>query len=141
MVGGGAIQTSSLAWVKGSGRSEQRVDDAEDGDVGADAQGEDEDRNDGEAGVADQSAEGVLQVLEKNVECHESSRLAVLVFRLFHAAEAHERKATRFGGRKAAGNVIVDGHFKMSCEFGFELGIKRGLVREGAALRPKERLR
>jgi hypothetical protein len=36
---------------------QQRVDDAEDGDVGADAEGEDEDGDDGEAAIAAEGAE------------------------------------------------------------------------------------
>ena len=49
---------------------QQRIDDAEDGGTGADAEPGDEHDEDGEPGVAPERAEGVAQVLKKRVESH-----------------------------------------------------------------------
>ena len=49
---------------------EQRVDDAEDGGAGADAEPGDEDGERREAGVAPQRADGVAQILKEVVEGH-----------------------------------------------------------------------
>ena len=77
----------------------ERIDDAEDGDVGADAESQDQDGDNGEAGVAAQGAESVFEVLEQNIECHQSPRLALLFSCLFHAADADECLAASFFGR------------------------------------------
>ena len=88
---------------------EQGVDDAEDGDVGADAEGQDEDGNEGESAVAAQGAEGVAEILEKNVEFHESSGFALLEFCGVDGAETDERLAACFIGSEAALKVLLNG--------------------------------
>ena len=65
-----AIQTSSVGLGERQRPQEQRVDDAEDGGAGADAEPGDQDGEDGEAGVAAQRAEGVAEVLEQVGEGH-----------------------------------------------------------------------
>ena len=45
----GAMTTRRCGIVEGKRAQEERVDNAEDGDIGADAEGENEDRDDGEA--------------------------------------------------------------------------------------------
>ena len=131
MVGGGAIHTSCSGVGKGQRAQHQRVHHAEDGDVGADAEGENENGDEGEAAVAAEGAEGVLQILQKNVEFHKSSRFAVLVFRLFHAAEADERLAAGFVGSQAALDVLFDGELDVRGDLGFEVGVERRLAEEG----------
>ena len=117
---------------KGQRAQQQRVDDAEDGDVGADAEGENEDGDEGEAAVAAEGAEGVTEILEKNVEFHKSSRFALLVFCQFDAAEANQRLAAGFKGSEAALDVFFDRHLDVRGDLGFEVGVERGLAEERA---------
>jgi hypothetical protein len=113
------------------------VDDAEDGDVGADAEGKDEDGDQGEGAIAAKGAEGVfqildkVQILEKDVEFHKSSRFTVLVFRLIETAKADKRLAAGFQGGEAQLDVFFDGHVEMGGDFGFQIGFELGLTKEG----------
>jgi hypothetical protein len=107
---------------------EYRVDDAEDSDIRADAEGEDEDGDYGEGAVAAEGAKGVLQVLEKDVESHESSRFTLFEFRGVDGAEANQRLATGFQGSETALNVLGDGELDVGRDFGFEVGIELRLA-------------
>src|ERR1700751_657348 len=88
--------------AEGKRAQHEGVDDAEDGDVGADAEREDEDGDEAEAAVAAQSAEGVANVLQEDVERGEAARCALLLARLFDAAEADEGQTAGLPGRKPA---------------------------------------
>ena len=54
----------AVGLVEGERAEHGGVDDGEDGGVGADAEGEDEDGADGEGGVVAEGAEGLAEVLE-----------------------------------------------------------------------------
>jgi hypothetical protein len=69
---------------------QQRVDYAEYGNVGADVEGKCQDGYEGETTIAAEGAEGVAEILKKNVETHKFSRLAPFVFCQVDAAEANE---------------------------------------------------
>jgi hypothetical protein len=55
----------------------------------------------------------------------------LLVFRQIDAAKAKECLATGFKGSEAARYVFLDGHFEVGGDFRFEVGVERGLVKEG----------
>ena len=113
-------------------RAEQEgVDDGEDDDVGADAEGEDEDRDGGEAGVATKGAEGVAEVLKKDVEPGEAAGFALMFFCLLDAAETDEGAAAGFFGGHAVADVFFDGEIDVALEFGVEVGVALLPVEEG----------
>ncbi len=114
-------------WAKQDG-----VDDAENDDVCADAQGKNEHGDDGEAAVAAQAAKSVAEVLKQNVEPGQAARLAVVFASLLDAAEADEGLAAGFFGRHAALDVFFDGEFEMRGHLGVELTVERLLMKEGA---------
>jgi hypothetical protein len=113
---------------EGKRAKKQRVDYAEDGDVGADSKGKNKNGDEGETAVAAQGADGVTQILEKNVEFHKSSRFALFVFCQVDTAETNECLAAAFERSEAAPDVLLDGHFEMRGDFGFEVGVERGLL-------------
>ncbi len=117
--------------AEGKRAQHERVDDAEDGDVGADAEREDEDGDEGEAAVAAQGAEGVAKILQEDVERGEAARGALLLARLLDAAEADEGQTAGFLGRKAAPEILFDGEVEVRGEFLLEVGVADGLVEEG----------
>ncbi len=98
---------------EGQRAQQERVHHAEDGNVGADAESENQNGDDGKARIAAQRAEGVLQVLQQNVECHESSRFAMFLSCLFDTADADQRQAAGFFGRQSALKIFFDGEVKM----------------------------
>ena len=107
------------------------VDDGEDNDVGADAESEDEDGDGGEAGVAAEGAEGVAEILKKDVEPGEAAGFALLLLCLLDAAEADEGAATGFFGRHAVADIFFDCEIDVTLEFGFEVGVALPPVEEG----------
>src|ERR1700677_943458 len=111
---------------------QQRVHYAEDSNVSANAEGEDENGDDGEPPVAAKSADGVAEILEENVESHNSSRFALLVFRQVNAAKANQRLAAGFKRGKAALDVLRSRHLDVRGDLGFELCVEWGLAKEGS---------
>ena len=79
-----------LRIAKGQGPQQDRVHDAEDGDVGADAQRQDQHGDRRKSPVASQRAQRVPQVLQQHIEHRQSARFAMLLLRLRDAAEAHQ---------------------------------------------------
>ena len=109
---------------------ENRVDHAEDGDVGADAKGQDKDGDQSEAAIAAEGTEGIAQIQKKNVQCHDSSRFAMFVFGRFDAAESHNCLAAGFQRSEAAPNVFLGRHLDVCGDLGLEFGIERRLAEE-----------
>ena len=119
--GRGRDPHQSVRILEGQWAQEDGVDDAEDGDVGADAQGENEHGNDGESAVA-------AEVLEKNVEFHKSSGFALLEFCGVDGAETNERLAACFKGSEAALDVFFNRKVDVGGDLRFEVGVERRLA-------------
>ena len=94
----GARRTRRLGFGERKRAEQQGVDDGEDDDVGADAESEDEDGDGGKAGVAAKGAEGVAEVLKKDVKPGETAGFALMLLCLLDAAEADEGATTSLFG-------------------------------------------
>ena len=84
---------------------ENGVHDAEDGGVCADAEGEGENRNRGEAGIFAHHAQGVSRVGDESFEPEAAALLAAIFLHAFHCAELQRRLASRFLGRHSRGDI------------------------------------
>jgi hypothetical protein len=96
---------------------EQGIDHAEDGDIGADSESEDEDGNEGEAGIFAQRAGGVAEVAEEIVDKMDAADVAALLFAEFKAVDVAEGGAAGVIGREAESEVVLRFAFEMVAEF------------------------
>jgi hypothetical protein len=105
---------------------EDGVDDAEDGDVGSDAEGEYEgdDGGEGAFAAAGEGAECEFEILEEGVESGDAAGFALEFFGLGDGAEAEEGLAAGFGGVHAGAEVVGDGGVEVEGDFGFEFGVQ-----------------
>ena len=118
--------------TEGQRAQQQCIDDAEDGCVGADAEGQNENGDQRESAIAAQRTKSIADILEKNFEIHESSRFALLEFCGLDGAEVNERLPARFERCQAVLNVIFDRHLDVRRYFGFEVCIERALLEESS---------
>ena len=106
------------------GAKKCRVDEAEDGGVGADAEGKGEDGDGGEARGFAQHAKGEAQILEQCVEEGQGAGFAVFFSGLLCSAEAEEGLAAGLGGSEAALEIFFDGEFEVGGHFGVEFAVE-----------------
>jgi hypothetical protein len=105
------------------------VDHAEDGDVGADTKGQDENSNDGKAGVEAQGAECEAKVLKgiSPVVSQTAATVHVLSYVLAHALDGENIAKLAFGffaggfGMPALGNKIVYLGFEVKTKLIFDV--------------------
>jgi hypothetical protein len=90
----------------------QRVDQTEDGGVGADAEREREDDYQGEARCLGEQAQRVAHVAEDRVERRAVALRADALFRLLEPAERQRRLAPCLVLRKAIAHLVGGGHFE-----------------------------
>jgi hypothetical protein len=107
------------------------IHDGEDDDVGADAEREDQDGDDGKAAVVKKRAEGVTDVLQKDVEGGQAAGFAVGLRGLRDAAETDECLAASFAGRHAALDVFLDRHGEVRRHFFREVVVEGLFMEEG----------
>ena len=117
---------------KRQGAEHERVNNAEDRDVGTDRQRQDEDSDHGEAGIAAKGAQRVFEVLAKDIEAHKRACLPLMFSGLLHAAELDEGSAAGLGERHAVFDVFVDSEIDVGCEFRIEFCIESAPREEGA---------
>lgn len=108
---------------EGQRAQQERVHNAEDGNVGADAESQDKNGDDGEAAVTAQRAEGVLQILQNDIELDEAAHFAVLFLCLLDPTEADQCLTAGLFRRQTAAQVFFDCQFEMYSEFGFEFRV------------------
>jgi hypothetical protein len=127
--------------AEGQRPQQQCVHNTEHRNIGADAKRENQDSDERKAAIAAEGAKSVAEILEKNIEIHESSRFAVFVFRHVKAAKADKRLPAGFLGGKSALQILFNGHFQMRGNLCFEISIERRLLQEGthAGQRPAQR--
>ncbi len=87
---------------------EDRVDEAEDGGVGADTERQREDRGERETGIAPQHAQRVADIPDERFDDGNPSLVADPFLGLFDTAELAERDAARIRLRQSAPQVIAD---------------------------------
>src|SRR5277367_6828943 len=94
--------------------SEQHsVDDGEHRSIAANAQGENENRNQCKNPVSPKLAKRVAQVLPEHVEKRQPAGVSMLQSRLLDSSEANPRLAPRFFRAQAAPQVFFNGQFEM----------------------------
>ena len=104
----------------GERAQENGVDEAEDGGVGADADGQGKDGEGGEGGAATQLAEGVAEILGEGFEGGSGAAVADGLLDLLDAAAVGEGGAAGFVGRHAGGDAFVGEEVGVSADFGVE---------------------
>ena len=121
----------ALGIIEGQRAEEEGVDDAENGDVGSNAESEDEDGDNGEDAIAIEGADGVAEILEENIERGKAAGLTLPLAGLLDAAEADEGAAAGFLRRHALVDVFFYGEVDVGLEFGVEVGVALLLMKEG----------
>jgi hypothetical protein len=121
----------ALGIVEGQRAEEECVDDAEDGDVGSDAECENQDGDDGKDAIAIEGADRVAKILEEDVEPRKAAGSALLLACLLDAAETDEGAAAGFVGRHSLADVFFHGEVDVGLELGFEIGVAVLFAEEG----------
>jgi hypothetical protein len=88
---------------------EESVDDAEDDDVCADAEGKDEDGDSGEGAILVEGAEGVAQILRKSFDHGEAPGVTMNFFGLLRAAELRVSAAAGFLRGQSGFEIFLNG--------------------------------
>ena len=107
---------------------EQRIDEAEDGGVGADGERQRGDRDRGEQWRADERARGVANIADEVFQPGQPALIAALLHRLRDAARLQPRLSQRLVVRQAAPLQLVGEHFHMEPELLFHVGVFRRLA-------------
>jgi hypothetical protein len=132
--GGRALFQEDHAGRLGVGeRPQQHVfDDAEDGGVDADSEGERRDRDEKEASRAAERAEGVAQVLAQGIDERESAESAHVLLGARDPAERPLGGVARLDGIHPSLDVLPDLHLQMEEELLVELPLEPPPFRQGA---------
>src|SRR5688500_189692 len=121
---------------------EHRLHDAKDGGVGAEAEGERDDREEGEHGRTQRRTHAEVQVLPKIAQPVASARgapvgleqLGALVPNAAEVAQPFECSRTRCVGGHAARDVLTDSLLEVKRELVIDLGPRLGVERAATAL-------
>jgi hypothetical protein len=131
--GGSGIDDDDVAGVRdGNGAEDQRVGEAEDSDVGTDAEGEREYDDNRKARIFSDVAEGETQVAEKHFEVMAGANVAHVFFHLLDAAEFDLCAAAGCGGSEAVGAIFVGEQIGVGAKFGVEIGLGAFAMKEVA---------
>jgi|SRR5271169_5356783 len=109
---------------------ELRFEHAENGGVGANAEGEREDDDEREAGILAKDASGIAKIAQKCFDEGQPFSFAPGFFGLFEAAEFDEGMAAGLLGRHARAKVVFDVKLEMAFHFSGELALSSGLAKQ-----------
>ena len=104
---------------------QHRVDDAEDGAVGADAQRQRQQGGRGEPTGAEQPADPVARILKEHLDRWQPALFAIALLHLGDSSESSKCGSTRVGGRQAAPHVLLRQHLDMKLDFVVEVHVER----------------
>ncbi len=122
-----------LVGISNGQRFEQhRVDDGKERRVGADAEGERENDDRGESGIAAHRADGESQVGGQAVDQTLPADVADVVLGGFDAAELGACRTRRLVSRDAAAELLVDCALEIGAYFVVEVGVDLAPAKEGA---------
>ena len=110
---------------------QRRVDHAEDGGVGADAERERDHGDSSEAGGLGERAESEAHVAPKFLQPRQAAGVAVRFTGLIDAAESNARLTSRHLRCHAGADIVRGGGFKVLGQLCVEVGIERGLGEDG----------
>jgi hypothetical protein len=112
------LRVRERKWTQHNG-----IYDAEYGNVGANADGQNEHGNNGKPPVPTARPKGVTQILQQDIQGWQSSRVSMLLLGLACSAESKQRLSAGLLGRQAAPEIFFDGQIQMSLNFGIDLTI------------------
>ena len=104
-------------------RQEHRIDNAEDGGVGADAEREREDGREGEGGSATKAAQRVRHIAEGLIDDRHAAAIAIRLFRRLEPAKLQDGVAARLVGRHAGPDAGVDVQLQVALELLGQVGV------------------
>jgi len=107
-----------------------RVQHAEDGGVGADAESERENSNGGEARGLAEHAESEAEILHKSFEKLRAAGVAAVLFLLFEPAGFESSAVNSFFAREAALDQFLDLTLEMEAELVVEFGLDFAAIEE-----------
>ncbi len=122
----------SLRIADGERTQEHGIDQAEDGRVRADAEGQRQHRGYRECGASAHAAQRVAKVLRHAAGPSEGAPFAILFLGLLHATEAAQRGAPCLAGAHAGALIVFGLHFDMKAKFIVELTIETPLGKQAA---------
>ena len=131
-------QLDELVLIRIRQRPQQHgLDRAEDRHVGADAEAERQDDDQGEAGLAHERPERVAEIRAEVVPQLDADAAAHVVLVHFHAAEVAQRRASRFVVRHASSHARFDLAIEMVAQLGVQVIFQARTARDAAPARPK----
>jgi hypothetical protein len=116
-------QDEILRLGKRQGTQEHGVDDAEDRRVGADAEGQGQHRDGGEAGIFPQHANAETQIPREVLQHGQAAAVPHLLLDRFDAAELEQRVPARRFGRHACPQVVFHMEGEMALQLFGELAV------------------
>ena len=117
-------ERDQLVWsLDGQGAQHHRVDDAEDGGVGADAEREDDDRHRRERRRTPQGTSGIADVPPEVLDAGFPTGVACLFFHGIQTSDLEPRGPDRGVRRQTAPDLCVDGSIEVGTELLVELSI------------------
>ena len=108
---------------KGQRGKQRGINDAEDGSICADSNGECEHCHGSEARALPEDAESKAQISQKKFQKRQTAAVAVILFRLLHAAKFHERVASCGFERHSRAKIVFEVELEVALQFFRKFGI------------------
>ena len=119
--------------MKGQRAQQDGIDHAEDCNIGADAEGEDQNRHHGEGAIAAQGAQSKAQVLSDGGDPQRAPAFPAIFFDLVQAAEGESRGASGLLFRHAGAHIFGHLLLEVKTQFFVQVLFQLLAVAKGAA--------
>jgi hypothetical protein len=119
-----AEEEQALRLVHRHGPEQNRVHEGDDRGIGADPDGERDNRHDGEAPRTQERAEGVADVAPEILQPRQRALIALPLDRLRHSAGAHAGCSCRGLGRQAAAPLVLGRQLEVRPQLVLEVGVR-----------------
>ena len=124
-VGADLLEDQQLfRFLDGQDAEHQRVDNAENCGIGADAQSKRDNGRYAEARVLPERAQPVSQVLPEVFDKPRTARIATRFLDLLYAPERAQRREARFLGAHPRGDIVLDQPLEMEAQFFVHLAVQ-----------------
>ena len=117
----------AVGFPEGQRLEEDPIDQTEHGDVGSDAEGQNADGDNGEAGIAHQRSQPVSRIPQQVLDPAETPAVAMLFLDLLDCAEAETRGPAGFFGRQALGYGVPLSQFQVGEDLTFQFLVETPL--------------
>lgn len=111
---------------------QHRVDQAEDGGVGAGAERQRDDGHGGKAALPAEHAQGVSQILERRLDERQAAAIPIDLFDLIDAAEGAQRRVPGVVSGHPSAPVLVDLHLEVAADLVVEIPLEPAAREQGA---------